>query len=65
MRRCHHCQRPFGLTRHYAYRFGGGHVAFCSRRCKDAHQHEAREKLRAWSVSNWLWERLWGRKCVM
>jgi len=59
MRRCHHCQRPFGLTRHYAYRFGGGHIAFCSRRCKGAHQ------LRAWSVSNWLWERLWGRKCVM
>jgi len=65
MPRCHHCQRPFGLTRHYVYRLGRGHVAFCSKHCKDTHQREAQERLRAWSVSNWVWERLWGRKCVM
>jgi hypothetical protein len=59
--RCHRCQRSFGLTRQYLHRIGGGHIAFCSKRCKDAHQHDAREKLRAWSVSNWLWERLYCR----
>ena len=58
MRRCHRCHRPFGLTRHYLYRFGGGRLSFCSKRCKDAYKEQADARVRAWSVSNWLRERL-------
>lgn len=57
MRGCHRCQRPFGLTRRYVYRFSGGHLAFCSQRCKEAYRNE-QAQTDPTSFFNWLWERV-------